>query len=232
MDWNAHQKKPKSPQKSFEDFFNEFLNEPSAFIRVVVIAVIAAAAYSSWYTVKPQEKAVVTRFGRYVTTAPPGLHFKIPFGVERVQLVQTQELRQEAFGYYLDNDTTRTVTSPFARRGAGTISRRFGKRRNLDDESLMLTGDLNVANVEWVVQYRVADPQKYLFNVANPEKNVRDISQAATRQVVGDKLINDVLTIGRKAIEGEVRVLIQEILDSYDMGLTIEANPSIINKRI
>src|SRR5690606_35578573 len=145
-------------------------------------------------------------FGRYHSTMSPGLNLKLPFGIDQVIKVKTKLILQEEFGFRTqDVDGKRTSYSA----------------RGFQDESLMLTGDLNVADVEWITQFQISEPQKYLFNVRDPIQNIRDVSEAVMRRVVGDRLVNDVLTVGRTEIAAEAKILTQEILDSYDMGVRI-----------
>jgi membrane protease subunit HflK len=163
-------------------------------------------AFTSFYTVQPSEEAVVLRFGRYVRTETPGLRMKIPFGIERVVKVKTKIIHQEEFG--------------FRSTGAGG-SRTEYSSNSFGEESLTLTGDLNVAEVEWIVQYQISDPKKFLFNTREVLQNLRDVTQSVLRRVVGDRLVNEVLTVGRAEIGVEVQRLTQEILDRYDMGVRI-----------
>ncbi|MDB2447018.1 FtsH protease activity modulator HflK [bacterium] len=176
-------------------------------LSIAVVVVLALSAFQSFYTIDVSEEGVLTRFGRYVKTVGPGLHFKIPMGVEKVIRVKSKVIHQEEFGF-------RTTGSRSARR---TFS-----KTDLDSESLMLTGDLNVADVEWTLQYRIIDPWKYLFKARSVETNIRDVSISIMRRVVGDKLVNEVLTTGRVSIASEAKVLTQEVLDKYDMGIQIE----------
>ncbi len=168
--------------------------------------IFGVLAYSSFYTVEPDEEAVVLRFGKYVATYEPGLHFKLPFGIDRATKVKTRLVLQEEFGF-----RTRSTE---------------GRRTSYDEtgfhsESLMLTGDLNVAEVEWITQFQIADPMKFLFHTRDPIPNIRDISEAVMRRVVGDRLVNDVLTVGRIEIAETAARLTQEVLDRYDMGIRI-----------
>lgn len=161
---------------------------------------------SSFYTVEPDEEAVVIRFGDYHTTAQPGLHFKLPFGVDQVIKVKTRQVLQTEFGY----------------RTQDTSSRRSEySQRNYKDESLMLTGDLNVADVEWAVQYQIADPFKFIFQTSEPVRNIRDVSESIMRRVVGDRSVAQILTTGRVEINDEAKILMQEVFDRYDMGVRI-----------
>ena len=155
------------------------------------------------------EEAVIIRLGKYINTNPPGLHFKIPFGIDKHILVQTTKIHQAEFGF-----RTREI------RSSGPTSY---SRGNYNSESLMLTGDLNVADVEWVVQYKISDPYKYLFKASRPIQNIRDVSESIMRRVIGDKSVSTVLTTGRSEIASEARVLVQEVLDKYDIGIYISA---------
>jgi len=186
------------------------------FIIILVVVALIVGTTSSYYTVEPDEEAVVLRLGKYSQTAGPGLHFKIPFGIDRAVKLPTERILQEEFGF-------RTLDT----RGARTSYSETG----YEEESLMLTGDLNVADVEWVVQYQISDPRKYLFHSRDPIRNIRDTSQAVMRRVVGDRLVSDVLTVGRVEIASAALDLTQKVLDRYDMGVRIvsinlqDANP-------
>jgi membrane protease subunit HflK len=189
---------------------------------VVIILFLIGVANSSYYTVDPDEEAVIIRFGKYVGTSQPGLHFKLPLGIDTVTLVKTKRVLQQEFGF-----RTRTTSG----------RRTTYDEKNFDTESLMLTGDLNVADVEWVVQYQISDPFKFLFQTSSPERNIRDVSESIMRRVVGDRLVTDVLTTGRVEIAGDAQVLMQEILDKYDMGVKIvtvklqDVNPPNVVKK-
>ena len=161
---------------------------------------------SSVYTVEPSEEVVILRFGRYISTEPPGLHFKWPFGLEQAIKVKTKVILQEEFGF----------------RSKGLIgSRTDYTSQDVMEESLTLTGDLNVANVEWIVQYQISDPRKYLFNTREVTQNLRDVSQSVLRRVVGDRVVTEVLTVGRAEIAEEAHRLTQEVLNRYDIGIRI-----------
>jgi modulator of FtsH protease HflK len=157
------------------------------------------------YQVQPEEVGVVVRLGKYVRTTEPGLRMKIPF-VEQVYKIPVQRQLKEEFGF---RTTDAAVRSSF----------------NTDDfgaEAMMLTGDLNVAVVEWIVQYRVADPYLYLFKVRNVTGTFRAMNEAIMRQVVGDRTVTEVLTVGRQAIETRVEELLRALTQQYEMGITIE----------
>lgn len=185
-------------------FLSNFINKFK--FPLVVGLLVLIGGRTAFYTVEPDEEAVVIRFGKYLTTTPPGLHFKIPFGVDEVTKVKTKIVHQLEFGFRtLDS---RPQVTKYLKSNAVT-------------ESLMLTGDLNVADVEWVVQYQISDPFKYLFKASEPEKNIRDISESIMRRVVGDRLVTEVLTTGRSEIAGDAKVLMQQVLDKYDMGIRV-----------
>lgn len=171
-------------------------------IPAIVIIIILAG---SFFQVETEEVGVIVRFGEYNRTVESGLNFKVPF-MEKVFKVPVERQQKLEFGF-------RTV-----RAGVQTEYTRSGTR----DESLMLTGDLNLADVEWVVQYRIDQPYNYLFKVRNPETTLRDISESAMRQIVGDRTVNEVLTIGRTEISSKVEDLIQSICRDYSMGIKID----------
>lgn len=172
-----------------------------------VVLMVVWGIFSSYYTVDISEEGVVTRFGAYNRTTPSGIHFKMPFGFEEVTLVQSKKILQEEFGFRT-KDTSGTRSS-FEKEG-------------YTFESLMLTGDLNVADVEWILQFRIADPWKYLFHARDVRRNIRDVSMSIMRRVVGDRLVGDVLTTGRVEIADQAKILTQEVLDQYDMGIRVE----------
>lgn len=172
---------------------------------MVVILLILILAFSSFFQIDPEETGIITRFGKYVRSVEPGLNVKLPF-IERVYKVPVERQQKLEFGF-------RTV-----RAGIQSEYTRAG----YTDESLMLTGDLNLADVEWVVQYRIDDAFKYLFKVRNPETSLRDISESALRQIVGDRTVNEVLTVGRTEIASKMEELVQEICNEYSLGIKID----------
>jgi modulator of FtsH protease HflK len=179
--------------------------------RLQIIAVALAALLlllTGYYQVQPDEVGVVRRFGAYVRTAGPGPHLKIPFGVERVTKVPVRRQLKMEFGF-------RTV------RG-GVRSEFAPQTPELLEESLMLTGDLNVAVVEWIVQYRIKDPRAYLFHVRNVEATFRLMNEAAMRQVVGDHSVDEVLTIGREAMALAAKVELQRLCEVYGIGIEVQ----------
>ncbi len=171
-----------------------------AVLGIIIIVVLA----SLFYSIGPEELGVIRRFGRYVRTTQPGLHVKAPF-VETVTKVRVLHVFKEEFGFRTLQAGERTIYAP----------------GRFDEESLMLTGDLNVAVAEWIVQYRVLNPVEYLFNVRDPSETIRDISEAAMRQIVGDRSVDEVLTVGRIEIGQEVQKKLQEVLDFYQAGVQV-----------
>lgn len=169
------------------------------------IAIATIVILSSYFTVEPDEVGVVTRFGRYSRIANPGLHFKFPWGIEQVERVRIQRVHKEEFGFRTEQPGVRT---------------RY-RSEDFSSESLMLTGDLNIADVEWIVQYRIADPYKYLYSMRSPERALRDASESVMREVVGDRSVTEVLTAGRAEINSTVSERLQEVLDLYECGLRV-----------
>ena len=180
---------------------------PMRVIGLAAVVIIAIAiVWSSFYTVGPEENGVVLRFGEYVRTTGPGLQFKLPLGIERVYKIPVQRQLKEEFGF----QTVRAgVRSEFSTQGRA-------------EEARMLTGDLNAAVVEWVVQYRIVDPYNFLFRVRNVQDTLRFMSEAIMRQVVGDRTVNEVLTVGRQEIASLVQVQLQELCEAYELGLRID----------
>lgn len=177
------------------------------FIGIAIVIVLIWGAFSAFYTVQPEERAVVKRFGEVIGITDPGLHFKIPFGVDKVQFVATERVLKQEFGF----------------RSQGTLS--SGRTRysaeQFEDESLMLTGDLNMIDVEWVVQYRIDDPIKFLYEMREPTRTLRDISESVMRRIVGNMLGSEVLTVGRVEIQQKAREEIQLAMEAYNAGIRI-----------
>ena len=169
--------------------------------------VVLVSLLGTVYQIEPEEVGVILRFGKYARTAEPGLHVKLPF-VEDMTLVPVQRQLKQEFGFRTVEAGTRTEFT--------TTERRFA------DEAVMLTGDLNVAVVEWIVQYRVSDPELYLFRVRNLEETFRAMNEAIMRETVGDRTVTEVVTVGRQEIETSVEARLQTLTDQYQMGITID----------
>ncbi len=175
-------------------------------LRIAVMVLVAIVALTSIpFQIRPEEVGLVLRVGRNVRTTEPGLHFKLPF-IEQVLRVPVQRQLKEEFGFRT------TVPGIQTRSAAGEFA----------GESVMLTGDLNVAVVEWVVQYRVTDPYNYLFKVRGLTETFRSMSQAVMREVVGDRTVTEVLTVGRQEIATASERLLQDLVNQYEMGLVID----------
>jgi membrane protease subunit HflK len=172
---------------------------------IILVFISLLLVFSAFFQVEPEEVGVITRFGKYVRKVEPGLNMKMPF-IETVYKVPIERQQKLEFGF-------RTV-----RAGVNTQYTRSGAK----DESLMLTGDLNLADVEWVVQYRINDPFNYLFKVRNPENTLRDVSEAVLRQIIGDRTVNEVLTVGRTEIATKMVELANQICKEYSLGVKID----------
>ena len=172
---------------------------------VLIGLLVIALVLSSYYTVGAESEGVVLRFGRFSKTVEPGLHFKLPFGIDAVTVLPTRRQLKMEFGF-----VTEGYTNPDQ---AG---------ENQDDEKSMVTGDLNAALVEWVVQYRIEDPKQYLFDVRNPGSTLRDLSEAAMREVIGDRTVDELITVGRQDIEVSALTRIQELAKLYHLGVRVD----------
>lgn len=195
-------------QQAFEEALAQLdmrkLGAAAALIPLALIVLIGVL--TCFYTVQPDGQAVVKRFGKVVNITGPGLHFKLPFWIDRHYFVPTERVLKEEFGF-------RTVA---------VRERRRTEYDAYEEESLMLTGDLKVINVEWVVQYRVHDPNLYLHRVRDREKSIRDIAEAVMRRIVGNSLGSDVLTEKRVQVAQMAREEIQTILDTFEMGVHVQ----------
>ena len=178
--------------------------------RVVIIAIIALAVIilvaSSFYVVDQTEQSVILLFGRFSRITEPGLNFKLPFGIEKNYNVPTRVVQTMQFGFRTEKAGINTIYS----------------RGDYPEESIMLTGDLNIVDVEWTIQYLIREPRLWLFNVENREKTIRDISQSAINLLVGDRAILDVIGSERANIEITAQQLINERLKGYNLGINVE----------
>jgi modulator of FtsH protease HflK len=200
-------------QPDFDQLFEELRNRFREFkvwqIGAGVLGVfLVILLWSSWFTVQPEETGIIQRFGAVTRTVGPGLHFKLPYGIESVRAVPTARILKEEFGF----ETTAMV--------AGQRTQ-YSDNRAHKNVSLMLTGDLNVIDVQWIVQYRIEDPIRYLFWLRDARQTIRDISESVMRRVVGNRLGSDVLTVGRVAVSTEVKEEMQKILSEYEAGVRL-----------
>lgn len=210
--------------KTPEDILNEGkrrLGKYAGIAPLVIVAlVLLVGLLGAIYSIGPDEVGVIQRFGKYIRLSEPGLHIKMPFGVEKMTPVKVERIFKEEFGL-------RTIS-------AG-IKTRYSQRQFLE-ESLMLTGDLNIVDVQWIVQFRVKDPVKLLFHTRNPLDNVRDIGEVVMRRLVGDFRVDAVLTTKREEIDDLAQQQMQEILDNYETGIKIitvkllDVNPPVTVK--
>lgn len=207
-------KTPSMPTKDPEYYVEEIRKRTATLGKrpmaaAVAVVLLLVLLWSSWFTVQPEETGVVQRFGAVDRTVGPGLHFKFPNGIERVRRVPTERVLKEEFGFA----TASTV--------AGEKTQYESDRKSFQNVSLMLTGDLNVIDVQWIVQYRIEDPVAYLFQIRESQQTIRDVSEAVMRRVVGNRLGSDVLTVGRVAVSAEVKTEMQKILSAYKTGVRL-----------
>lgn len=172
---------------------------------IAAVLLLGLGVWTSIFTVPSDSVAVVQRFGKYLKDVPPGLHVRFPFGIDKATIVPVKRQLKQEFGF-----TTPGASDPYQ-------SPRDGKR-----ETEMVTGDLNAALVEWVVQYRISDPVKFLFEVREPSETLRYVSESVMREVVGDRTVDEVITIGRQEIETEALTKMQTLSTKYVMGISID----------
>jgi modulator of FtsH protease HflK len=170
---------------------------------LIVLLIVVLLTFS--YTVGAESEGVVLRFGKFFKTVEPGLHFKLPLGIDAVNVLPIRRQLKLEFGF-----STAGYTNPL----------QVGQ--DPEEEKSMVTGDLNAALVEWVVQYRIEDPRQYLFDVRNPEGTLRDLSEAAMREVIGDRTVDELITIGRQDIEIEALARMQELSKRYQLGIRVD----------
>ena len=171
-------------------------------IGILLAAVAALGFMTSWYTIDDKQQGVLTTFGRVTDVVDAGMHFKLPFGIQQVYKVDVNVYQQIELGYRSD---------PYTETGYDV----------LEDESKMITGDYNIVNVDFFVEYKIADPVAYLFSSYEPEAILRNLIQSQVRNVVGSTNVDAVLTDGKEEIQMQVRDLITEVLEDYDIGLML-----------
>lgn len=197
--------------QQWQSRFKQFLPGGGAggFIAIAIILVVGLLVWTAYYTVPSDSVAVVQRFGKYLKEVPAGLHFKLPMGIDVATIVPVKRQLKQEFGF----------VTPGARDHyqSGNEGRQDTKR-----ETEMVTGDLNAALVEWVVQYRISDPVKFLFEVREPSETLRYVSESVMREVVGDRTVDEVITIGRQEIESEALAKMQALSTKYTMGISID----------
>lgn len=208
--------RPPKTNRNFEDFVRQTHDRfgpimpgrgPRGVIILAGLAIIALVAWTAIYTVPSDSVAVIQRFGRYLKDVPSGLHLKLPLGVDVATIVPVKRQLKQEFGF-----TTPGAMDPF----------QSPQLQEATKETQMVTGDLNAALVEWVVQYRISDPVKFLFEVREPSETLRSVSESVMREVVGDRTVDEVITIGRQEIESEALTKMQALSTKYAMGISID----------
>jgi membrane protease subunit HflK len=176
-------------------------------IKIVIGAVIVLILlFGSFYQISPEEMGVILRFGKFVRTTDPGLHLKLPLGIEKLKKVPVQRQLKLEFGFRTERAGIRTE---------------YRVTPDTKKEARMLTGDLNVADVEWIVQYKIEDPYKYLFKIRDAESTFRYMNEAIVRKIVGDNSVDEVITVGRARIALEVKEELQKLCDLYEIGIEV-----------
>lgn len=181
-------------------------HKPIPFVPIALVLFALTGLFTSYFTVPAQSAGVVLRFGRHVHNVPPGLHLKLPFGIDEVIKVPTQRQLKLEFGMKRPADA---LTNP-DQVGADPLKERS-----------MVTGDLNAALVEWVVQYRITEPETYLFEVRDPGFTLRDLAESVMREIIGDRTVDEIITIGRQEIEDTSLARIKELANRYHLGVTV-----------
>jgi membrane protease subunit HflK len=189
-------------QKPLRERLTDSLPIFSPFLWLILLVLIGG--WTSFFTIPAESEGIVLRFGKYIKKVPPGLHSKLPFGIDSVIAVPTQRQQKLEFGFSTPgaSNPDQTGTEPLK-------------------EKSMVTGDLNSALVEWIVQYRITDPEHYLFAVREPGQTLRDLSEATMREVVGDRTVDEIITIGRQEIEDKVLARMRELAERYRLGVSI-----------
>ena len=182
---------------------------PKILVIAILVIIVVVTLSTGFFVVDQTEQAVILRFGKYLKTVGPGLQFKIPFGIDKSFNVETQTVQTMSFGY--------RATSAGNLSGSST---QYNYSKYMD-ESTMLTGDLNIVDIQWIVQYRIDDPYKWLFHINNQSKTISDLSRSVINQLVGDLPILSIMTSERTSMEVEAHEKLQALLDFYDMGVKL-----------
>ena len=177
--------------------------KPSTFVWLIILGLVVIAGFSSFYVVDETEQAVITRLGKYTETVGAGLHVKLPFGLDKNYNVPVKVVQTEQFGF-------KTIKA----------GRNNEYKNNISAESTMLTGDLNIVDVEWIIQYRIVDPKQWLFGVYEKENTIRDISRSVINELVGDRAILTIMSSERSNIE----VLALDKMNDYFKNLGLGIN--------
>lgn len=210
--WGGNNKSPPDFDRLLTQNFDNLKKllpggNPTSFFIIIVLILSGFSVWTALYTVPSDSVAVVQRFGKYIHDVPPGLHLKFPLGIDLATIVPVKRQLKQEFGF-----STPGATDPYQ------SPRKYDHNR----ETQMVTGDLNAALVEWVVQYRISNPVKFLFEVREPSETLRYVSESVMREVVGDRTVDEVITVGRQDIESEALTKMQELSTKYAMGLSID----------
>jgi len=224
------------------DIPEELCNKAVKYIkRGLLTAFAGITLLSSVYTVPTESVGIIRTLGRYSSTTNPGLHLKAPFGVQKLDKVPVKSIFKEEFGFrtleagvkseYLgsneigdiDESKLEILAKELVEEGTTEGNLRDLARKLLKNEYLQLTGDLNMADLEWVIQYKIVDPVAYLFNVRQPRKTIRDLNNAVIKQICGDRSVDEIITIGRIDIETEAEDKLQQLFDNYQTGIGVVA---------
>ena len=173
---------------------------------ILLVLFALTGLFTAYYTVPAESTGVVLRFGRHIHNVPPGLHLKLPFGIDEIIKVPTERQLKLEFGMQKPNDN---LTNP------DQVGREPLKERS------MVTGDLNAALVEWVVQYRITEPETFLFEVRDPGVTLRDLSESVMREIIGDRTVDEIITIGRQEIEDTSLKRLKDLAQRYHLGVTV-----------
>jgi len=195
-------KKPPPISHNFSVGGSQVRIAPRWLILTPVALLLLYGLLTSFYTVGPESVAVVQRLGKYQQTSPPGLHFKLPFGIDKATVVPVRRQLKLEFGF-----ATPGATNPEQIGGSP------------ERERDMVTGDLNAAQVEWILHFRISDPREFLFNVRDPGSTLRDLTESVMREVVGDRTVDEVLTIGRSKIASDALASLESVLEPLNMGI-------------
>jgi len=197
---------PDTPEELFRQANQSFYAFNKWMPSIVFISIVLFFVLTSFYSVDQDEAGIIRRFGKYDRTTRPGLHWKLPFNIERLDKVKVTRVFKEEFGFRTVQPGVTTTYST----------------KSYEDESIMLTGDLNVIDVTWIIQFRIKDPVAFLFHVRTQRDTVRDVTESVMRQIIGDSSVSEILTISKNEISLEVQKRVQEILDRYESGIQIE----------
>ena len=200
MEQNNYEWAPGDPGKPKKQKAPDMKKVGTVMVIALLVLIVVIGGMTCFYTVNDKQQAVVTTFGKVTDIADAGVHFKLPFGIQQVRKVDVNVYQKIELGYSSTD-------------GYGYVAK--------DDESAMITGDYNIVNVDFFVEYKISNPERYLFSSDNPELILKNLIQSQVRNVVGSSTVDSVLTDGKESIQRQVKDLVTEILEEYDIGLTL-----------